>query len=219
MNDINERTCIVTRQAGDPDRLLRFVLAPDMSVVPDLKRRLPGRGCWVGAERVLVDKAVARGLFARALKSKVTVSPDLGEMVDALLARNALGAIGLARKSGALALGAAKVEGAVRSGNALAVLHASDASPDGVRKIDNARRAVVYAGGPEIDAYRLFPETEMSLALGASNVIHAALLASDSGKAARKRLVALHRYRGGSPNDGTANAAVGETGVAAEETE
>ncbi|MGQ3038966.1 MAG: DUF448 domain-containing protein, partial [Neoaquamicrobium sediminum] len=68
MNAASERTCIVTRQGGSPDGLIRFVAGPDMDVVPDLKRNLPGRGCWVTAERTILDKAVAKNLFARALK-------------------------------------------------------------------------------------------------------------------------------------------------------
>jgi uncharacterized protein len=199
--------------------MIRFVAGPDMSVVPDLKRQLPGRGCWVTADRAHVDTAVARKLFARGLKAEVAVRPDLGEMIDALLARNALGALGLARKSGQLVLGAAKVESAVRTGKAQLVLHAHEASSDGVRKIDNARRAVVYAGGPNTPSYRLFSEAEMSLALGGSNVIHAALLAGDTGRAIAKRLEALDRYRGGSPMDRMVNADVRHSDGVAEEAE
>ncbi len=198
---MNDRTCIVTRQAGEPDGLLRFVAGPDMSVVPDIKRNLPGRGCWVTAERSLIEQAAKKKLFARALKQEVTVPDDLGEMVDRLLSRAALGALGLARKAGQVVLGAAKVEASVRSGKALAVLHAFEAADDGVRKVTQARRAVAYAGGPDVPAYKLFPEAELGLALGATNVIHAALLASEAGKAALKRMVALDRYRGGSPVD------------------
>ena len=132
---MNERTCIVTRQSGAPDDLIRFVVGPDSALVPDLKRNLPGRGCWVTADRLHVERAAAKKLFARALKAEIQVPADLGDMVDRLLARSALGSIGLARKAGAVALGAAKVEAACRSGEALAVLHAGEASPDGVRKI------------------------------------------------------------------------------------
>ena len=110
---MNDRTCIVTRERAEPDDLIRFVVGPDSAVVPDLKRNLPGRGCWVTADRLHVDRAVSRKAFARALKSEVIVPPDLGEMVDRLLTRSALGALGLARKAGAVALGAAKVEAAV----------------------------------------------------------------------------------------------------------
>ena len=132
---MNERTCIVTRKSGAPDDLIRFVVGPDSALVPDLKRNLPGRGCWVTADRLHVERAAAKKLFARALKAEVQVPADLGDMVDRLLARAALGSLGLARKAGAVALGAGKVEAAVRSGEALAVLHAAEASADGVRKI------------------------------------------------------------------------------------
>ena len=199
---MNDRTCIVTRETREPDGLIRFVAAPDQSVVPDIKRKLPGRGCWVTAERRFVDEAARKNLFRKGLKADVTVSPDLGAMVDRVLSQNALGALGLARKAGALVLGAAKVEAAVRSGAALAVLHATEAQPDGIRKIAQGRRATAHLGGPDIPAYKLFSEAELGLALGGLSVIHAALLAEDAGKAALKRVVALDRYRGGTPEDG-----------------
>ena len=147
------------------------------------------------------------------------VPADLGAMVDALLVKGALGAIGLARKAGMVALGAAKVENAVRTGKALAVIHAHEGSPDGIRKIDQARRATVAAEGPDIAAYNLFAEAELGLALGGTNVIHAAVLASDAGKAALKRIVALDRYRGGIPAPRATLAAVADDQNAAEDTE
>jgi uncharacterized protein len=216
---MNDRTCIVTRRPGAADELIRFVAGPDGALVPDLKRNLPGRGCWVSAERLHVERAVAKKLFGRALRQDVSVPADLGETVDRLLARAALGALGLARKAGQVAIGAAKVEASVRSGEALAVLHAREAQPDGVRKIASARRATAAMEGPEIAAYKLFSESEIGLALGGTNVIHAAVLASDAGKAALKRIVALDRYRGGTPGEEAAVAAAAEAGNAAEDTE
>lgn len=216
---MNDRTCIVTRRQAEPDELIRFVVGPDNVVVPDLKRNLPGRGCWVTADRLHMDQAAGRNHFARAFRKDVTVPPELGAMVDSLLARATLGILGLARKAGAVALGAAKVESTVRSGKALLVLHATEASEDGVRKITQARRATAYASGPEIYAYKLFSETELSLALGATNVIHAAVLAQDAGQAVLKRMVALDRYRGGSSDDRAMFAAIAEEDVAAEDME
>jgi predicted RNA-binding protein YlxR (DUF448 family) len=216
---MNDRTCIVTRKSGAPDELIRFVVGPDGALVPDLKRNLPGRGCWVSAERLHVERAVAKKLFGRALRQDVSVPADLGEVVDRLLARAALGALGLARKAGAVATGAAKVEAAVRSGEALAVLHAAEAQPDGMRKIASAARATAAMEGPEIGAYKLFSEAEIGLALGGTNVIHAAVLASDAGRAALKRIVALDRYRGGTPGDKAAVAAAARAGNAAEDRE
>ncbi|MGL4487855.1 MAG: DUF448 domain-containing protein, partial [Rhizobiaceae bacterium] len=63
---MNDRTCIVTRKAGSADELIRFVAAPDGSVVADLKRNLPGRGCWVSADRKTVELAIKKNAFARA---------------------------------------------------------------------------------------------------------------------------------------------------------
>ena len=99
-------------------------------------------------------------------------------------------------------MGAAQVESSVRSGAAVTVLHAREAAADGVRKITQARRAVVHLEGPAIPAFKLFSEAELGLALGGANVIHAAVLAGDAGNAALKRVVALDRYRGGTPDDG-----------------
>ena len=221
---MNDRTCIVTRRPAGPDELVRFVVGPDGTIVPDLKRKLPGRGCWVTADREHVDRAAKKGLFARAFKSGATkapvaVPPDLGAMVDHLLSRSALGALGLARKAGAVALGATKVEASVRSGAALLVLHAAEASEDGLRKIAQARRATVHVGGPRIIAYKLFSEQELGLALGGTNVIHAAVLAGDAGRAAEKRMVALDRYRGGSPDELAMFAAIAGGNDAAEDME
>lgn len=216
---MNDRTCIVTRRQAEPDELIRFVVGPDSAVVPDIKRNLPGRGCWVTADRLHIEKAAAKNLFARAFKAQVTVPGNLGDMVDGLLSRSALGMLGLARKAGEVLLGAAKVEGAVRDGQALLVLHAAEAAEDGVRKISQARRATVHLGGPAILAYKLFPEAELSLALGGTNVIHAAVLAGDAGRAVQKRMMALDRYRGGTPDDLAMLAAIADEDDAAEDME
>lgn len=196
---MNERTCIVTRLGGEPERMIRFVVGPDSTVVPDLKRKLPGRGCWVTAERSLVEKAAAKNLFARSFRQTVIVPPDLADMLDRQLSSAALGALGLARKAGALLTGAAKVDSAIRTNRCLAVLHAGEASADGIRKLAQARHAVEQAGGMPVPAYKLFSEAEMGLALGGTNVIHAAVLAGQTGEMVLKRLDALARFRGASP--------------------
>lgn len=198
-DEMNGRTCIVTRKSIDADGLIRFVLAPDGTVVPDLKRRLPGRGCWVTADRAHVDRAAAKDLFARALKAPAKVPPDLGATVDRLMSEAALGALGLARKAGSLVLGAAKVEAAAGAGKALFVLHAAEASEDGVRKIAGAIRAAAAAGNSGVAAYKLFSQAELSLALGGTNVIHAAVLADGAGRAALNRVTTLARFRSGGP--------------------
>src|SRR5579864_2722478 len=95
-----ERLCVATRQVRPVDELIRFVVGPDGAVVPDLKRRLPGRGVWVTARRHLVAEAVGRRQFARAFKAEVRVSPELPDEVEQLLVQSALNALSIAYKAG-----------------------------------------------------------------------------------------------------------------------
>src|SRR3954453_10764636 len=43
------RRCIVTRKRLPKEQMIRFVLAPDGQLVPDLAAKLPGRGMWLSA--------------------------------------------------------------------------------------------------------------------------------------------------------------------------
>jgi predicted RNA-binding protein YlxR (DUF448 family) len=199
---VNGRMCIVTRQSGTPETLIRFVAGPDGRVVPDLKKQLPGRGCWVTAERVVLEKAIAKKLFARGLKkADVIAGPELADEVDRLLSMQLGGMMNLARKAAQFISGASKVEQAVRGLAALATFHAVDAAADGVRKIDQARKAMSFVvdDGQEIPSFRFFTEAEMEGLLGQNAFIHAAALAGQAGEGVVKRANMLERYRGTVP--------------------
>ena len=195
----NGRMCIVTRESGDPDMLIRFVAGPDGSIVPDLKRQLPGRGCWIKAERSLVDRAVQKKLFARALKAEAKADADLGALVDRLLAADLVGMMNMARKASQFVTGATKVDAAVRSGAALAVFHAADAAADGVRKIDQARKAWKLGSntGEDIPSFSLFTSAELDEVMGQNAFIHACALAGQAGEGVVKRANLLEQYRMG----------------------
>ncbi|GEO85334.1 DNA-binding protein [Ciceribacter naphthalenivorans] len=199
VGEVNGRMCIATRESGSPETLIRFVAAPDGSIVPDLKRALPGRGCWVSPSRAAVDKAVAKKLFARALKRDVKADPNLGETVDRLLAQQLAGMMNLARKAGQFVTGSAKVEAAVRSGQAIAVFHSTEAATDGVRKIDQARKAwhLGMETEAEIPSYRLLTGAEMDELMGQNAFIHACALAGQAGEGVVKRANVLEQYRTG----------------------
>lgn len=190
-----ERQCLVSREVRPTGELLRFVLGPGDAVVPDLKRVLPGRGVWVTATRDAVAEAERKRLFARGFKAQVTVDAGLADRVDALLETAALGALGLARKAGALVTGFAKVESAVGGGEAVALVEATDAAEDGMRKLTSA--VVRRFGTPDgVPVVRLFSSDQMGLALGLTNVIHAAVLAGPAGNGFLACAAALARYRG-----------------------
>jgi predicted RNA-binding protein YlxR (DUF448 family) len=200
-NEPAERTCVVTRVAKPVDSLLRFVVAPDGSVVPDLRRRLPGRGVWVTAERSAVDAAEKKHLLEKAFEGKATVAPGLGGRVDDLLLAAAIGALSLARKAGSLIAGFGKVEAALGSDPVVGLVHAAEAGEDGVSKLNGAARR--RFGEPKLPAIRCFGGEQLDLAFGRSNVIHAALLAGPASENVLARVGDLVRFRGESspPND------------------
>jgi len=194
---MNERTCIVTRRTGPVDGLIRFVAAPDGSVAPDLKSRLPGRGAWVSADAATVRRAVAKGFFARAMRCPVKPAADLDQLVAGLLKDQALGALGMAMRAGHVVTGYAKVEAAVRGAKAQILIHASDGAKEGWRKLDKALRAMERDGGAEDSApflMRWFSAADLGLALGRGNVVHAAVKHGRLAVSFLQTATRWHRY-------------------------
>jgi predicted RNA-binding protein YlxR (DUF448 family) len=192
-----ERFCAATGAVRPVADMIRFVVAPDGTAVPDLKRRLPGRGIWITATRQALATAVARKAFARSFRRDVRLAPDFVAVTEELIERAALDALAIAHKAGKVAIGFAKVEAALAQEKAVALLHAAEAAPDGVRKLRPAGRAagnasnIVVIGG--------FTSAQLDLALGRSNVIHAALLAGPQSQTFLARVERLTRFRTGSP--------------------
>jgi predicted RNA-binding protein YlxR (DUF448 family) len=202
------RMCAVTRQVRPIEELIRFVVGPAGDVVPDIKHKLPGRGLWVTAERDVLAQAVKRKCFARGFKREVLVAPDLVARTERLLVRATTDALAIAAKAGAVISGFAKVEAALAESPVAALLHATEAAPDGVRKLAAAaRRAAVGVPGREPAALAVvnaLSGAELDLALGRSNVIHAALLAGPAGKTFLARVARLVRFREPAKAAGTA---------------
>src|SRR5476651_635649 len=84
------RMCAVTRAVRPIGELIRFVVAPSGEVIPDLKRKLPGRGLWVSASRQTVAEAVRRNQFGKGFKRDVRVTPQLAADTEALLVRSSI---------------------------------------------------------------------------------------------------------------------------------
>ena len=190
-----ERLCIATRTVRPLADLIRFVVGPDGEAVPDLKRKLPGRGVWVTATQDALGDAIKRRVFARGFKRDVGIPADLLERTDRLLERSALDALAIAGKASLVATGFAKVETALLREQVVALLHAAEAAPDGVKKLDSAMRHGAQAG--VIAIIRILTSAQLDLALGRPNVIHAALIAGPSSDTVLARLRRLERFRTG----------------------
>lgn len=172
-----ERRCILAQNHGPRAALVRLVLGPDNQLAADLAAKLPGRGAWVTADRALIETALAKGKFrgavARAFKSNdIKVPDDLVARIAASAERRALDRLGLENRAGNLIWGEARVSEALGSGRVALLLHAADARPDGVYKLEAKRRAA----SPETVAMMLPAGRDaLSRALGRDNVVHAAL--------------------------------------------
>lgn len=164
---------------------LRFVVGPDDQVVPDVAARLPGRGMWVSASREAVDRAAAKGLFSRAAKRRVTTPDGMSDLIERLLARRAVDLVAFARRAGEAVAGFEKVREWLQNGRVAVLVQASDGAADG-----RAKLARLAAGRPVVADLN---STELSLAFGRENVIHAALA---PGGLADRFVVEIARLRG-----------------------
>jgi predicted RNA-binding protein YlxR (DUF448 family) len=196
-----ERLCAVTRAVKPVGDLIRFVVGPE-GVVPDLKRKLPGRGLWITADKKSLKDAVSRNVFARGFKRDVRVTAELAEITERLLVSATLDALSIAGRSGLVLTGFAKVEAAIAHESThdeiVGVIHASDAANDGVGKLAGALRHRPDAD--RITTVRAFTTAQLDLALGRSNVVHAALIAGPANDTFLARLARLERFRTGEPD-------------------
>lgn len=193
-----QRRCLVTRQAGPRDHLIRFVLDPERRVVPDLDERLPGRGMWLSADRDVVNRAVAGKLFARAARASATAEADLAETVERLLVRRALECIGLGRRAGQLVAGFEQVRAWLRASQAAVLIAAADGAADG--------RAKLRRLAPDLPLITAFSRGELGACVGRDEVVHAAVA---PGGLAQRLLRDVERLAGFRPD------ALDSSGVAA----
>lgn len=200
------RLCALTRTSLPKDDLIRFVAGPDGTIYPDPAAKLPGRGVWVTATEEKVREATRARVFARSLKREVKVPPDLAEKVLALLERRALDALSIANKAGLVTAGFAQVDDLVGKGSVAVLLHARDAALGGAEKLDRKYKAVARSAGRDARIETLFTVEQMSLAMGRSNVVHAALtqggatvkFLNEAGRVLRYRPVSVEEK--GSPD-------------------
>lgn len=166
LRDGPERRCIATGETQPPSGMIRFVVAPDGQITPDLAEKLPGRGIWLSADHDALATAIKKGLFSRAAKAQVSIPDGLAEMVEAILARRVVELLSLARKAGNAVMGFEKVKDWLARGQAKVLFQASDGSDRGKGKLWTPE------GGRW---FGCLTASELGLAFGRDHVIHSAL--------------------------------------------
>ena len=181
------RTCIVTGTEGPPERMIRFVVGPEGDVVPDLARRLPGRGLWVTAERKALERAVEKNLFSKAARAAVKASADLADRVERLLLERALADLGRARRAGRAVSGFVKVEQMIAQRRAGLLVVADEADGDGLGKLQATGLPIARLG----DAMAL------GGLFGRDHAVYVAVARDDAGGEFIQRITAgAARWRG-----------------------
>ncbi|KKB13386.1 hypothetical protein VE25_02400 [Devosia geojensis] len=199
-SEATTRLCALTRTEKPVTDLIRFVLGPDGTIVPDTEARAEGRGVWITLGREAVAEASRKKVFARSLKAEVKVPDDLAGLTHLRLEQRFAAALAMARKAGQLVTGAGKVKAAIESGDILALITASDAAEDGRNKMAQARRALEYAAEEAgetaftVPHLELLSSDQLGLALGLENVIHAALTTGAAAQSALDKGLRLVRY-------------------------
>ena len=186
------RRCIVTRARHEKERMLRFVVAPDGTLVPDLAARLPGRGIWLSARGDVLDTARTRGGFAKAARAPVSVPADLKDRVRAGLVRRIIEHVGLARRAGQAVGGFGKAREWVQTGRAGLVIQACDGSAD-----ERAR----MVGGRDVPVVAPLPAVDLGTAFGRDHVVHVAVLPGRLAEAIRIEAGRLAGIDGQMPQD------------------
>lgn len=176
------RRCILTGAHGARAALVRLALAPDGAVLPDVRAKAPGRGAWIGVDRDTLAGAIAKGklksALARAFRTSALAIPDdLPQRIADALQRATLDRLGLEARAGHLVTGSEKIAQAARAGQIALLLHASDASDDGARRLGQAWRVGSDREGSDLKGLALpVPRSILSLALGRENVVHIGLI-------------------------------------------
>jgi predicted RNA-binding protein YlxR (DUF448 family) len=184
-----ERRCILSGEIGPREGLIRLAVSPDGLVLPDVQAKAPGRGAWFGATRDELAEALAKGrlkaALSRAFKTgALDIPADLATKIEEALRKALLDRLGLEMRTSALILGTERIAEKARGGAVSLLLHASDASEGGCRKLDQAWRVGSDREGSALRGTVLpLDRAALSVALGRRNVVHLAL--ADDGAAGR----------------------------------
>jgi predicted RNA-binding protein YlxR (DUF448 family) len=180
------RRCAVTRERLPKEMMIRFVVAPDATVVPDLAERLPGRGIWLSAKGDVLETARVRGAFAKSARRPVKVPANLVADVTIALTGRIRETLGLARRAGLAVAGFAKAREWLAEGKAALVMQASDGSP-------GERSRLLGANAGRLPAVAPLDGATLGQVFGRDQAVHVAIA---PGRLAERLLAETARLAG-----------------------
>ena len=184
------RKCIASGEIKGKSDLLRFVVTPNNIIVADVLEKLPGKGIWVSCDKVLLEKVMRDGLFARVTRKPISIPETLLDNVEHMLSNRVISLLSLARKSGRAVAGYEKVKDWLSKDAATVLVQSQDGSERGKSKLSTPR------GGTFIGWLKT---SELGLAFGRQTVIHCALT---SGGITQRVVHEARRLKGLRPANG-----------------
>ncbi|MFU7528385.1 DUF448 domain-containing protein [Qipengyuania sp. ASV99] len=188
----SERRCVLSGKTVARDDAIRLAISPTGEVLPDPGAKAPGRGAWIAPDRAELESAIANGHLKRALLRAfkgagegVTLSyaEELPDQIESALIRSLTDRLGLEMRGGNIVLGSSRIDEQARTGRIALLLHASDSSEDGRKKLDQAWRVGCDAEGSGMRGTVLpLDRTALSVALGRDNVVHLGVSGMKDGR-------------------------------------
>jgi len=178
-----ERRCLASGEMKPRTEMIRFVIGPDTSVVPDLAENLPGAGLWVTASAEAVTLAAKKNVFAKAAQTQAKPAADLAEQTLRLLRRRCLSLLGMAKGAGVASLGETQTESALRDRKLALYLRA----PDSGRLLDNRYNATECTA---------FSRDELGAAFGYDHIVYAGLAPHGLTEKLKRELTRLQSMSG-----------------------
>lgn len=191
------RRCLASGVSAERSQLVRFAIAPDGEIVPDVGERLPGRGLWVTADRAALETAKRRKLFAKAARATVRVPDDLAEQVERLLVRRCRELLGLALRCGQATFGYQRVRERLIARKGALLLEASDGAAGDCAKLRT------LAG--ELPVIAILTAEELGAAVGKARLVHGVLFPGKLSDAFARDAHRLAGFRAAPDGCGQAN--------------
>ena len=125
-----ERTCAGCREQDAQSALLRFAVREQSPrLVPDPRKRLPGRGVSVHPRRRCLERAARGGGFARSLRAPIEVDlEELCSLIESGYDARMRGLVASALRTRRVSLGTDAVKAALHDGSARLLIFAVDAA-------------------------------------------------------------------------------------------
>jgi predicted RNA-binding protein YlxR (DUF448 family) len=162
-----ERTCLACRTQLDKESLLRFVVAPDGSLLIDYRQRLPGRGAYTCKNLQCLRDAVRKRAFSRAFRGrcKEISAEQLEAQFRDEVRQKICNLIGIARKSRRIVAGSNATLDALKGRARIALVFVAVDISTGV-----GEKVMSAAKNNDVAVYRLFDKMMIGQLLGKGEV-------------------------------------------------